>query len=276
MARSPPFSVEGHIRMSHSRFRAASDALPLLVVMYGAAFVAAYNEYIVNIALIDIIWEFSAGATTAHWLITGYMLLSVVITAPMAFLSRRLSTKRLFFVPSDSSWRERSSAWRYRASGCSLVCRIIQAVGLGMLFPLKMNVVLVKAPRQRLGLFLSIGGACVTLGPAFAPVVSAFMVALFGWRAIFVLPAVAMAVLAIAGVKVVQNVSEASEATLDAPSLAGITCFVYGLSELSSAPVVACCLLVVTALVVVLFVRRQNRICRRVRFRGRCATQVRF
>lgn len=42
-----------------------------LVVMYIAAFVAAFNENIINVALHDIMAAFSVSATTAQWLVVS-------------------------------------------------------------------------------------------------------------------------------------------------------------------------------------------------------------
>ena len=44
--------------------------LPMLVVLYAAAFVSAFNESIVNVALVDVVGEFGVASTTAQWLVT--------------------------------------------------------------------------------------------------------------------------------------------------------------------------------------------------------------
>lgn len=54
-----------------------SATAALLVVMYIAAFVAAFNENIINVALHDIMAAFSVSATTAQWLVSGYMMCDV-------------------------------------------------------------------------------------------------------------------------------------------------------------------------------------------------------
>lgn len=56
-------------------------------------FVAAFNENIINVALHDIMAAFSVSATTAQWLVSGYMIVTSVFTAIMAFLSGRFSTR---------------------------------------------------------------------------------------------------------------------------------------------------------------------------------------
>ncbi len=206
--------------------------------MYIAAFVAAFNENIINVALHDIMAAFSASATTAQWLVSGYMIVTSIFTAIMAFLSGRFSTRKLLFFACGCMVAGEVLCLVAPSFSVLLPRRILQAAGSGILFPLMMNVVLSCAPREKLGLYLSLGGACITLGPAFGPVISGLMCTLFGWRAVSVVPLVAGIVVAAAGVKLVQNVGERSNTTLDILSVvllaAGITAFVYSVGEFST------------------------------------------
>lgn len=142
-----------------------------------------------------------------------------------------------------------------------LPSRILQAAGSGILFPLMMNVVLSCAPREKLGLYLSLGGACITLGPAFGPVISGLMCTLFGWRAVFVVPLVGGAAVAAAGVKHVQNVGGRSNTTLDILSVvllaAGITAFVYSVGESSTNLIAGIVALFAAIVLLGLFAARQ-------------------
>lgn len=209
-----------------------------LVVMYIAAFVAAFNENIINVALHDIMAAFSVSATTAQWLVSGYMIVTSIFTAIMAFLSGRFSTRKLLFFACGCMVAGEVLCLVAPSFTVLLPSRILQAAGSGILFPLMMNVVLSCAPREKLGLYLSLGGACITLGPAFGPVISGLMCTLFGWRAVFVVPLVGGAVVAAAAAKLVRNVGERSNTTLDILSVvllaAGITAFVYSVGEFST------------------------------------------
>ena len=158
--------------------------------MYIAAFVAAFNENIINVALHDIMAAFSVSATTAQWLVSGYMIVTSIFTAIMAFLSGRFSTRKLLFFACGCMVAGEVLCLVAPSFSVLLPSRILQAAGSGILFPLMMNVVLSCAPREKLGLYLSLGGACITLGPAFGPVISGLMCTLFGWRAVFVVPLV--------------------------------------------------------------------------------------
>ena len=76
--------------------------------MYIAAFVAAFNENIINVALHDIMAAFLVSATTAQWLVSGYMIVTSIFTAIMAFLSGRFSTRKLLFFRMRMYGRRRS------------------------------------------------------------------------------------------------------------------------------------------------------------------------
>lgn len=85
-----------------------SATAAILVVMYIAAFVAAFNENIINVALHDIMAAFLVSATTAQWLVSGYMIVTSIFTAIMAFLSGRFSTRKLLFFRMRMHGRRRS------------------------------------------------------------------------------------------------------------------------------------------------------------------------
>lgn len=238
-----------------------SGTSAFLVVMYIAAFVAAFNENIINVALHDIMAAFSVSATTAQWLVSGYMIVTSIFTAIMAFLSGRFSTRKLLFFACGCMAAGEALCLVAPSFSVLLPSRILQAAGSGILFPLMMNVVLFCAPREKLGLYLSLGGACITLGPAFGPVISGLMCTLFGWRAVFVVPLVGGIVVAAAGVKLVQNVGERSNTTLDILSVvllaAGITAFVYSVGEFSTNLIAGIVALFAAIVLLGLFAARQ-------------------
>lgn len=235
--------------------------MAFLVVMYIAAFVAAFNENIINVALTDIMGAFSVSATTAQWLVSGYMIVTSIFTATMAFLSGRFSTRRLLFFACGCLVVGEALCLAAPSFGVLLPSRILQAAGSGILFPLMMNVVLTCAPREKLGLFLSLGGACITLGPAFGPVISGLMCTLFGWRAIFVVPLVGGVVVALLGIKLVRNVGERQNASLDIISVvllaAGLTAFVFSVGEFSTNAALGAGVLVAAIVLLGLFAVRQ-------------------
>lgn len=110
-----------------------SGTAALLVVMYIAAFVAAFNENIINVALHDIMAAFSVSATTVQWLVSGYMIVTSIFTAIMAFLSGRFSTRKLLFFACGCMVAGEVLCLIAPSFSVLLPSRILQAAGIGHL-----------------------------------------------------------------------------------------------------------------------------------------------
>ena len=239
-----------------------SDRSPLVLpVLYVAAFIAAFNENIVNVALVDIMGEFDVSAPTAQWLVTGYMMVTTVVVAISAYLYRRLGLRKLFFWAVAFLALGSVAAVFAQSFAVLLVFRLVQAVGTGIFIPAMMSTVLMVAPRKKLGFYLVLGGMMTTFGPAFGPVVSGLMVTVFGWHTIFLPTLVVVLVLGALAFVVVHDTVETEALRLDIPSLIllvlGLVGFVYGLSEITIRPVPAAAILVLGVAVLAVFARRQ-------------------
>lgn len=201
----------------------------LLVVLYASAFLAGFNENLVNMALVSVMSEFEVSSVTAQWLVTGYMIVATIMVMSMAFFYRRFQLRPLYFAA--AAFTLAGSVMGLLAPNFELLmaARVVQAVGSGIFIPLMMNTVLLVTPKEKMGTFMSIGGCMITFGPAIAPVACGALVTAFGWHSIFAVPAIAMAVLAIVAAFAVKNLGF-SPAHLDVPSVALSTVFLCALS----------------------------------------------
>lgn len=234
--------------------------VPLLVVLYGSAFMAGFNENLMNMALMSIMAEFGIDSVMAQWTVTGYMIVATVVVMSMAFLYRRIKLRTLYFAAAGFSFAGSLIGLFAVNFPILMLARMVQAVGSGIFIPLMMNTVLAVTPKNKIGTYLSIGGCMITFGPALAPVVCGGVVTAFGWHAIFVVPVIAMAVLAAIAVPSVRNL-ENFNAHLDIPSVVLSAVFLCGLClglvQLTINVVVAVVALVVAVASAVAFVLRQ-------------------
>lgn len=232
----------------------------LLTTLYAAAFVAGFNENLVNMALMSIMGEYGVDSVTAQWLVTGYMIVSTVVVSCMAFLYQRVKLRTLFLVAAVLSLVGSALGLVAGSFAMLMAARLIQAVGTGIFIPAMMNTILAVTPKNRLGTFMSIGGCVITFGPAFAPVVCGALVTAFGWHSIFVIPTVAMMVLIGCCFAFVRNL-ENTPAKLDVPSVAlsalGLTAFVYGVSEVTANVTLAVGVLAIAVTAIAAFAWRQ-------------------
>lgn len=239
---------------------------PLLAVFYGCGFLAGFNENLVNMALVAIMGDFSIDAVAAQWLVTGYMIAVTVVVTCMAYLYRRLSMRTLFFAAAALSIAGSAGGFLAPNFPLLLVARLVQAVGTGVFIPLMMNVTVARVPHGRLGTYLAIGSAMITIGPATAPIVTGFMVSDLGWRSVFLVPLAAAVALTVAGIFVVRGGREPERARFDLPSAlltaAGVTLLCVGLSEVTLRPAVGAAALIGAALALGWFARRQEHLAR--------------
>lgn len=239
---------------------------PLLAVFYGCGFLAGFNENLVNMALVAIMGDFSIDAVAAQWLVTGYMIAVTVVVTCMAYLYRRLSMRTLFFAAAALSIAGSAGGFLAPNFPLLLVARLVQAVGTGVFIPLMMNVIVDRVPHGRLGTYLAIGSAMITIGPATAPIVTGFMVSDLGWRSVFLVPLAAAVALTVAGIFVVRGGREPELVRFDLPSAlltaAGVTLLCVGLSEVTLHPAVGAAALVGAALALGWFARRQEHLAR--------------
>ena len=234
----------------------------LLVVLYASAFLAGFNENLVNMALMSIMGEYGVDSVAAQWLVTGYMIVATIVVMCMAFMYRRFKLRPLYFAA--AAFTLVGSVMGLFATSFELLmaARLVQAAGSGIFIPLMMNTVLVVAPKHKLGTFLSIGGCMITFGPALAPTVCGALVTSFGWHSVFAVPLAAMAVLALVALFAVKNMGF-SPAHLDIPSTVLSAVFLcalsLGLVELTIDVVLAVGSLAVAVVTAALFVLRQLR-----------------
>ena len=229
---------------------------PLLAVFYGCGFLAGFNENLVNMALVAIMGDFSIDAVAAQWLVTGYMIAVTVVVTCMAYLYRRLSMRTLFFAAAALSIAGSAGGFLAPNFPLLLVARLVQAVGTGVFIPLMMNVIVDRVPHGRLGTYLAIGSAMITIGPATAPIVTGFMVSDLGWRSVFLVPLAAAVALTVAGIFVVRGGREPELVRFDLPSA------LLTASEVTLRPAVGAAALIGAALALGWFARRQEHLAR--------------
>lgn len=210
----------------------------MLVVLFAAAFVATYNENIMNMALVSLMADLSVDAVTSQWLVSGYMVVSTLMVVTTSFLFQRFKIRPLFF--SATAILAAASVLGAFAPSFPLLLtsRLLQAVGAGMLIPLMMNSIILVAPHGKLGSYMAVGSCMITFGPALAPVLSGLLVTLCGWRFVFAPVALITLVVLLAGIPLVRNANSTQAISVDPLSIAlaavGLFAFVYGVSILST------------------------------------------
>lgn len=236
----------------------------IIGVLVFSALVATFNETILNVALRIISEDMNTSMSSVQWLITGYMLVTSVMVPVTAFLYQSIPTKKLFLGAMTIIAVGTAGCLAAPIFPVLLACRMLQAVGTGMMIPIMMNTVLIVVPKTQIGTAMALCVCGITLGPAFGPTISGIMVQFFYWKSVFVLLLVLLLIAIVAGAVVIDNVAPLSKPHLDILSVilstAGLAAFLYGVSIVMSNVTVGLLCIVVGVIILAVFVMRQGKL----------------
>ncbi len=190
-----------------------------LIIFIIATTLLSTAQSVVTTGLAGIMSDFHVSSTTAQWVYSSFLLVLGVMIPTSAFISRRFKIKTiivsclgLFFI---------GSLLAYGAPniGVLIFARVIQAIGSGILLPITQIVILKIIPVEKWQVFMGLFGFIIGIAPALAPTVGGVIIDSVGWRAIFLLFAIATFVLILISIVGVKFEFETSDYSLDFASL---------------------------------------------------------
>jgi EmrB/QacA subfamily drug resistance transporter len=171
--------------MTDSSNHSIRSQLPLLTVIMLGMFISILNQTLLNVAIPHLITEFNVAATTAQWLMTGYMLVNGILVPISAFLIERFGTRTLFLAAMLFFTGGSVVCGVAPAFSILLVGRLLQAVGAGLLMPLSMTIILTIFPPEIRGKGMGIFGLGIMFAPAIGPTLSGWIMEHYSWRLLF-------------------------------------------------------------------------------------------
>ncbi|AZV55472.1 MDR family MFS transporter [Clostridium sp. AWRP] len=229
------------------------NVVPITVALIMAGFLCMLNETLLNMALKNLMVQFSISANTVQWLSTGYMLIMGIAIPVSALLIQSFTTKQLFLTSVTIFLLGTIISGFSTAFSILLVGRLIQAIGTGILIPNIVNTLLIINPIEKRGKALGIFNLVMFCAPAIGPTLSGLIIQALNWRWLFfiILP---FSVISLAlGYKYVENVTELTKPPIDLLSIIlstiGFGGFIYGVSNIGSsytyliaAPIIISCI----------------------------------
>jgi EmrB/QacA subfamily drug resistance transporter len=215
-------------------------------------------------ALPQVISYFGVTTATGQWITSGYSLAMGMVMPLTAFLITKFPTKRLYL--SGIGLFLAGLLLSIFASNFPLmmVGRIMQACGNGVLLSSAQVIILTIYPPEKKGTMMGTYGLATTAAPVIAPTLAGLMIDAFGWKSIFYVVLVVMAVSFGMAILVFEDVLELQNKPFDTRSFVG-SIFAFGGITLGIGNIGAYGLmspyvlvpLAVGVVAAVLFVRRQ-------------------
>jgi len=214
--------------------------LMAFILMFGS-FVGLFGETALNMALTEIMDEFTVGPGTAQWLTTGYLLVLAMLVPLSSYLVRWFTTRQLIVSAFIIALIGSLLAALSPSFSMLLIGRMVQAIGTGIFLPLMFSVVLMIFPIQKRGAVMGIVGLVMTAGPALGPTMSGLIISSLSWNYIFWIMIVLYAVVLLIGFSKIDNVSIITKPRIDILSLLLSTIasggIVYALATMAEVPV---------------------------------------
>ena len=221
--------MEAHIKVKSPKLIAA--------VLMLSTFLGLFGETALNMALTNIMEDFSVSESIAQWLTTGYLLMLAILVPLSSYFVRSFTTRQLIIAGLTFSVVGSLVAGLSSTFTVLIIGRIIQAIGTGIFLPLMFNVVMLIFPIQKRGPVMGIVGIVLTAGPALGPSVAGLIISSLNWHFIFWIMMVIYFILLVIGALKMENISEVSKPKLDLLSLAcstlGFGGFVFALATLA-------------------------------------------
>ena len=206
-------------------------------VLMFAAFIGLFSETALNMALTNIMSDFSVSAATAQWLTTGYLLTIGILVPVSSLLIQWFTTKQLVVGSLTFSIVGTILAAVAPSFTVLLIGRIVQALGTGIILPLMMNVILLIFPIYKRGAVMGLMGLVITTAPAVGPVLAGLIVDSLNWAYIFWISLIFYVALVIIGLKQIDNVSTITRPAIDLFSILlstlGFGGLIYSLSNIA-------------------------------------------
>ncbi|MCI8366040.1 MAG: multidrug efflux MFS transporter [Eggerthellaceae bacterium] len=233
----------------------------MMAMMLGSNLLASFNQSLMNIALDQVATDFSVSLSVANWMVLGFTIVAATVITMAASLLKRFGIRKVMMFGYITSLVGSLLGFFAVNFPMMLAARLIQALTVGLFFPVVTSVILTISPAGKKGTMLAINSGVIGVGLAFAPMLAGMMLTYFGLRSLFLIPAVMSVVLIGLGTFFLHDIYKRQDRTIDALSVAlsflGLGAVIYGLNEISRDWLPSLIIMLVGVAIVALFAWRQ-------------------
>ncbi|WP_019144693.1 MDR family MFS transporter [Aeromicrobium massiliense] len=219
---------------------------PVIKLLVAATFVVILNETIMINAIPRLMVEFSIDERSAQWLSTVFMLTMAAVIPVTGWFLQRVSTRTAYGLAMATFCAGTLLAATAPTFEVLLAGRVVQAGGTAVMTPLLMTTLMTVVPAGDRGRVMGQVTLAMSCAPALGPAVSGVLLELGSWRLIFAAVLPVAVLVAVGGLRKLQNIGEPQVSPVSWASVTlaatGFGSLVYGLSKVgdggSTAPLV--------------------------------------
>ena len=190
-----------------------------LIIFIIAAAILSAAQSVVTTGIAGIMADFHISSTTAQWIYSSFLLVLGVMIPLSAFFIRRFKVKSILIYSLTLFLIGSVIAYFSVNIEVLILARVIQAIGAGILLPITQIVLFKVIPEEKWQIYMGLFGFIIGIAPALAPTAGGFVIDTVGWRAIFLIFAILIAVLILVSLFAVKLEFETGDYPLDIISL---------------------------------------------------------
>ena len=210
----------------------------ILITLLAAAFITSMSTTVTGNMIPNFTAYFGISSGLAQWLTSGATLLSGITIPITAFLIKRTPNKTYFFSAMAAYTLGSFCASLSFNFPMLLVSRLFQAIGCGMLLSFAQIVLLKLYPKEKHGTIMAAYSMSATVSSVVGPTYAGLIMDAFGWRGVFTSLFGVGAIIIIAGLVFMKNVTDKEDAEINilyvALSSFGFAAFLIGVNNISS------------------------------------------
>jgi DHA2 family multidrug resistance protein len=174
---------------------------PIIVAVVLTAVLEVLDSTIVNVALPHMKAAFGITNDQTVWILTSYIVASVVVMPLTGFFVKRFGRRRLITTAILGFMTFSALCGLSQSVEMIVICRLGQGLFGAFLIPLSQSILFDSFPREKRGQAMALFGLGVVVAPVFGPTLGALLTEYFSWRAVFYvnLPIAAFALLMMTG-----------------------------------------------------------------------------
>jgi DHA2 family multidrug resistance protein len=150
-----------------------------------ATLMQALDSTIANVALPYMQGSLSSSYDQITWVLTSYVVMAAIMTAPVGWLSARFGRKNLFITCLVGFTLTSMLCGIAGSLSQMVIYRLLQGAFGAALVPLSQSTMLDIYPAEQRGQAMSIWGMGVMIGPILGPTLGGYLTEDFNWRYVF-------------------------------------------------------------------------------------------
>lgn len=233
----------------------------MMALMLGSNFLASFSQSLMNIALDQVATDFHVSLSIANWMVLGFTIVAATIITTAASLLKRFGIRKVMMFGYITCFAGSLLGFLSWDFGSMVAARLIQALTVGLFFPVVTSVILTISPEGKGATMLAINSGVIGVGLAIAPFAAGMILTYAGLHALFLVPLVLSVVLVIFGYFCLHDIYARQKQRIDPLSVIlsffGLGVFILGLNEITRnfLPSLAC--MIAGIILILIFAWRQ-------------------